>query len=90
MKTLSAIALGCMFGLCGCITVSSRDAAVAKVVNHGADVSTRHRYHLSCVYGGDNSQNWSARFHIVSVYLNDLAATEYLPFVHRLRLSASP
>ena len=29
-------------------------------------------------------------FRIVSVYLNYLAATEYLPFVHRLRLSASP
>ena len=29
-------------------------------------------------------------FHVVSVYLNLLAATEYLPFVHRLRLSASP
>ena len=30
------------------------------------------------------------RFHIVSVYLNLLAVTEYQPFVHRLRLSASP
>ena len=29
-------------------------------------------------------------FHVVSIYLNLLAATEYLPFVHRLRLSASP
>ena len=30
------------------------------------------------------------RFHIVSVCLNYLAVTEYQPFVHRLRLSASP
>ena len=29
-------------------------------------------------------------FRVVSVYLNYLAATEYLPFVHRLRLPASP
>ena len=29
-------------------------------------------------------------YHLASVYLTILAATESLPFVHRLRLSASP
>ena len=31
-----------------------------------------------------------SEYHDVSVYLNYLAATESLPYVHRLRLSASP
>lgn len=86
MKTLSAIALGCMFGLCGCITVSSRDAAVAKVVNHGADVSTRHRYHLSCVYGGDNSQNWSVKENFFSKHQPHVFGEGGIPVSLRIKL----
>ena len=86
MKTLSAIALGCMLGLCGCLTSSTRDAAVAKVANHGAIVSTRHRYHLACVYGGDNSQNWSVKKDFFSKHQPHVFAADGIPVSLRLRL----
>lgn len=86
MKTLLVIALGCMLGLCGCLTISTRDAAVAKVANHGAIVSTRHRYHLACVYGGDNSQNWSVKEDFFSKHQPHVFAADGIPVSLRLRL----
>lgn len=86
MKTLSVIVLGCMFGLCGCLTTSTRDAAVAKVDNHGAIVSTRHRYHLACVYGGDNSQNWSVKEDFFSKHQPHVFAADGIPVSLHLRL----
>ncbi len=85
MKTLLVIALGCMLGLCGCLTSSTRDAAVAKVANHGAIVSTRHRYHLACVYGGDNSQNWSVKEDFFSKHQPHVFGESGIPVSLRLR-----
>lgn len=84
MKTLLVIALGCMLGLCGCLTSSTRDAAVAKVANHGAIVSTRHRYHLACVYGGDNSQNWNVKEDFFSRHQPHVFATDGIPVSMRI------
>lgn len=86
MKTLLVIALGCMLGLCGCLTSSTRDAAVAKVANHGAIVSTRHRYHLACVYGGDNSQNWSVKENFFPKHQPHVFGESGIPVSLRLRL----
>ena len=86
MKTLLVIALGCMLGLCGCLTSSTRDAAVAKVANHGAIVSTRHRYHLTCVYEGDNSQNWNVKEDFFSRHQPHVFAADGIPVSMRIRM----
>lgn len=86
MKTLSVIILGCMFGLCGCLTTSTRDAAVAKVDNHGAEVLTRHRYHLTCVYGGDNSQNWNVKEDFFSRHQPHVFAADGIPVSMRISM----
>ena len=86
MKTLSVIVLGCMFGLCGCLTTSTRDAAVAKVDNHGAEVLTRHRYHLTCVYGGDNSQNWNVKEDFFSRHQPHVFAADGIPVSMRISM----
>ena len=89
MKTLSAIALGCMLGLCGCLTSSTRDAAVAKVANHGANVSTRHRYHLSCVYVGDKSQRLNIKDDFFSKFQPNVFAADGIPVSMRIRMKNS-
>ena len=86
MKTLSVIALGCMLGLCGCLTSSTRDAAVAKVENHGAEVLTRHRYHLTCVYGGDNSQSWNVKEDFFSRHQPHVFAADGIPVSMRISM----
>lgn len=79
MKTLLMIALGCILVLGGCITSSTRDTTVAKVANYGAEVLTRHRYHLACVYGGDNSQNWNIKENFFSRFQPNVFAEGGIP-----------
>ena len=87
MKTLLVIILGCMLGLCGCITESARDAAVAKVANYGTSVSTRRRYNLSCIYGGDNSQNWKVKENFSSKLQPNVFADGGIPVSLRIRMN---
>ena len=89
MKTISVIALGCILGLSGCITSSWRNAAVVKVANHGANVSTRHRYHLSCVYVGDKSQRLNIKDDFFSKFQPNVFAADGIPVSMRIRMKNS-
>lgn len=86
MKTMSVIALGCILGLSGCITSSGRNAAVVKVANHGANVSTCHRYHLSCVYAGDKSQRLNIKDDFFSKFQPNVFAADGIPVSMRIRM----
>ena len=69
----------------GCM--SERKSAVRMVNDIGADISTRYRYRISCVYKGEKSETVDFRGDLLSGYYPNVFSDGGLPIVLRVKFN---